>query len=256
MDYKDYQNILVEFENSTATLYLNRPGIHNAFDDVTISEMTDAFQRFGKDPDVKVIILAAKGPSFCAGADLNWMKRMGEVSYDDNFDDALRFFKMIFTIYSCDKPTIARIHGLSFGGGNGMISACDIAVAADNSEFSVSEIRVGLAPALISPFIMKKIGEGYSREFMLTSERFSAETAFRIGLINRIVPEDKLDEEVSNIIGKLKLMAPEALIKCKKMIRVNAGMDEKEIGTFHARLIADLRCTDEAREGIMAFLEK
>ncbi len=256
MTNKKYDTILIEESNSVYTVWLNRLEIHNAFNETVIAELTDAFTALGSDDSIRVIVLTGKGKSFCAGADLNWMQKMKDFSYEENFDDAFKLFKMMHTIYRCPKPVIAKVNGSAFGGGNGLVSVCDIAVASTEALFSLSEVKLGLAPAVISPYIIKKIGEGYAREFMLTGERIDAQTAYRIGLINRIEEPDSLDYEVDKLVAMIKSAGPEALKMCKDMIHHISAMDEEEMGKYNADLIAKLRTGQEGQEGISAFFEK
>lgn len=255
MDYS-YQTILVEIDDTVATVWLSRPEIHNAFNEVVIAEMTDVFTKLGNDDNVRIIVLTGKGKSFCAGADLNWMRKMKDFSYEENFDDAYKLFQMMHSVYKCPKPVIAMVNGSAFGGGNGLVSCCDIAVASTEAKFSLSEVRLGLAPAVISPYVFKKIGEGYAREFMLTGERIDAHTAYRIGLINRIVEPEKLRDEVDKLVETLKNAGPQALKMCKEMIHHIATADEEAMGRYNAGLIAKLRTSEEGQEGISAFFEK
>jgi len=252
----EYTTILIEITDSTATVFLNRPEVHNAFNEIVIAEMTEAFGHLGEDEQVRAVVLTGKGKSFCAGADLKWMRKMKDFSYEENFDDAYRLFGMMRAVYRCPKPTIAMVNGSAFGGGNGLLSACDIAVASVYARFSLSEVKLGLAPAVISPYIMKKIGEGYAREFMMTGERIDAETAYRIGLVNRIAEPEKLQEEVDHLTGLFTAAGPQALKMCKEMIHRISDMDEEAMGKYNADLIAKLRMSDEGQEGIAAFFDK
>jgi len=256
MEHEKYTTIVVEIDRACATVFLNRPEIHNAFDETLIAELTGAFRSLGGDTDVRVIVLTGRGKSFCAGADLNWMRRMKDYSYEENYADAFKLHEMMYTIYACPKPVIALVNGSAFGGGNGLVSVCDIAVASTEALFSLSEVKLGLAPAVISPFIMKKIGEGFSREFMLTGERIDAQTAFRIGLVNRIAEPERLQAEVDRLVDAFRAAGPRALAMCKEMIRRCAGMDEKKTGEYNAHLIAKLRMSGEGQEGIAAFFER
>jgi methylglutaconyl-CoA hydratase len=237
-------------------VWLNRPEVHNAFDEIMIADLTDAFAQLNGVEDVRVVVLSGKGKSFSAGADLNWMKKMKDYSYQENLDDAYRLFEMIHAIYTCSKPTIAMVNGSTFGGGNGLIAACDISVASTAALFSLSEVKLGLVPAVISPYLVKKIGEGYAREFMLTGERINARDAYRIGLVNRIAEPERLQEEVDRITAQLTAAGPQALKMCKEMIHRISAADELEIGRQNAELIANLRMSEEGQEGIAAFFEK
>lgn len=251
-----YRTVSVEFLDSTAKVWLDRPEIHNAFDENMIAELTDAFVKLDRDEGVRVIVLTGRGKTFSSGADLNWMKKMKDFSRRENLEDALRLFEMIRTIYHCTRPTIAMVNGSTFGGGNGLLAACDISVASTNAVFSLSEVKLGLVPAVISPYVVKKIGEGYAREFMMTGERIDARTAYRIGLVNRIAEPEDLGAEVDALAAMLKAAGPQALKMCKLMIRRISAADEAELGRLNAELIADLRMSEEGQEGIAAFFEK
>jgi len=251
-----YQTITIETLGATAKIWLNRPEIHNAFDEVMIAELTDAFAGLNERDDVRVVLLTGKGKSFSSGADLNWMRRMKDFSYQENLDDAFKLFEMVSAIYNCTKPTVAMVNGSTFGGGNGLLSACDFSIASTRAVFSLSEVKFGLVPAVISTYVVKKIGEGYAREFMLTGERIDAPTAYRIGLVNRLAEPEQLEAEVGRLIERLIAAGPQALRMCKDMIRRIAAADEVALGKSNAELIAKLRMSEEGQEGIAAFFEK
>ena len=233
-----------------------RPEIHNAFNDQVIDEMTFAFKKLKTDSDVRVVILTGEGKSFCAGADLNWMKRVQEFSYEDNLDEARRLADLFYDIYSFPKPVIGRINGAAIGGGTGFVAVTDIAVAAQSAVFSFSEVKIGVVPACISPYVIKRVGEGHAREFFLTGERLTADRALEAGLINRVVPDDLLDATVMGIVESLLSSGPEAIKVCKELLQRVPTQSVEEFKEYTARVIADLRQSREGQEGMDAFLNK
>jgi methylglutaconyl-CoA hydratase len=250
---------LIQHQNDqqVATVTLNRPDLHNAFNDEMIAELTGVFQKLSAQTDVRAIVLASVGKSFSAGADLNWMKRMVDYSFDENVQDAMALSRLLQTIHDCPKPVIARVHGAAFGGGVGLISACDMAVALESAVFSLSEVKLGLLPAVISPFVMEKIGPGHAHRYFLTAERFSAQEAHRIGLISDVAAtEAELDEWIQRITEQIKANGPEAVAACKRLIadlQRDTGDSRYEMT---ARYIAERRSAAEGQEGMKAFLEK
>ncbi len=256
MEKKEYKTILFEKGERKARLILNKPQVHNAFNSTMISEMLDVFKRIKKDSSVRVIVLTGEGKSFCAGADLNWMKEIINYSYDQNLKESLEIAELLYTIYSLPKPTIARVNGAAIGGGVGFLSACDIVVASDKAQFGLSEVKIGLIPAAISPYVVRRIGESKAREYFLTGERISAERAEKIGLVNHAVPSEKLDHEIDKTVNRLLSSGPHAIAKCKQLLFKVPQISLKEAQEFTARMIADLRISDEGQEGMTAFLEK
>lgn len=242
--------------NAIARVTLNRPEVHNAFNDVMIKELSVVFDEVEKNQDIRVVVLTGKGKSFCAGADLNWMKRVKDYSYDDNLKGSLKLADMFYKIYASPKPTIARVNGTAIGGGTGLVAVCDIAIASVKAKFSFSEVKLGLIPACISPYVMKKCGEGECREFFLTGERLTAERAHAAGLINMVVPPDELDDVVGELVKRLVSSGPEAITKCKELLRNVAQMPFDEAREYTAEVIARLRISDEGQEGMNAFLDK
>jgi methylglutaconyl-CoA hydratase len=218
------QTILYEKKNRVAYITLNRPEIHNAFNDTMISELTNVFEDLNDQDDVRVIILTGKGKSFCAGADLKWMKKMKDFSYEENLEDSLALSRMFYKMYSIKKPTICLVNGAAIGGGTGLVAVCDIAIAATHAKFSFSEVKLGLVPACISPYVVKKCGEGRCREFFLTGERLTAEKACKAGLINFVVPLDELNEFAEEITKQLITSGPEAIGMCKDLLRKVPGL--------------------------------
>ncbi|MEE8059994.1 MAG: enoyl-CoA hydratase/isomerase family protein [Pseudomonadales bacterium] len=240
-----------------ATVTLNNPEKHNAFDDTVITSLTSTFATLASNDDIRVVILAANGKSFSAGADLNWMKRTAGYSVAQNLQDAKALTTLFYTLNSLAKPTIARVQGAAFGGGVGLISCCDIAVASDRASFSLSEVKLGVVPATISPYVIEAIGARAARRYFTTAERFTATTALQIGLISECVTERQLDATIDTIIDALLTNAPKAIATAKQLIAdiSHRPIDKKLIDETSA-LIAKLRNTDEGREGLSAFLEK
>ncbi|MGB3480390.1 MAG: enoyl-CoA hydratase/isomerase family protein [bacterium] len=250
------QTILYELEDKVARVTFNRPEVHNAFDDIMIKELSVVFDEIEKNQDIRVVVLTGKGKSFCAGADLNWMRRVKDYSYDDNLKGSLKLADMLYKIYASPKATIARVNGTAIGGGTGLVAVCDIAIAADRAKFSFSEVKIGLIPACISPYVMKKCGEGKCREFFLTGERLSAERAFNAGLVNAVVELEEIDKYVDELVSKLISSGPEAIKNCKELLRNVAEMSLEEAKKYTAEVIAKLRISNEGQEGMAAFLEK
>jgi methylglutaconyl-CoA hydratase len=250
---------LVEMEmvSGVATVRMNRPELHNALDDALIIELTDALLRAGADAGIRVVVLAGAGKSFSAGADLGWMRRMAQNSDAENLAGAERLARLMRTLYETPKPTVARVHGAAFGGGVGLVAACDIAVAAESATFSLSEVRLGLIPAVISPYVIGAIGARAARRYFLTGERFSAAEAERIGLVHRTAPPDGLDAALNDLLGNLLAGGPAAQAAAKRLVADVTGrrIDDALIGET-ARRIAEIRATPEGRDGVAAFLEK
>jgi methylglutaconyl-CoA hydratase len=252
-----YQTLEVQCDNRTATVWLNRAGVRNAFDEMSIAELTQAFRTLGADEHIRMIILAARGPVFCAGADLNWMKKMAGYTHAENLADAAQLADMLLTIYQCPQPVVAKVHGDCYGGGMGLVAACDIAIAADTVNFCLSEVKVGLIPATISPYVIRAMGENAARRYFLTAERFSAQEALRIGFTHEVVPGAALDDTVNRIVHALISASPHAVREAKRLVRDIGGapLTEKLIADTVAR-IADIRASGQGREGVQAFLEK
>ncbi len=256
MQGENLQTLLYDIENKVAKVTFNRPDVHNAFNDIMIKELSEVFDCIAENNDVRVVIVTGKGKSFCAGADLNWMRRVKDYSYEDNLKGSLELADMFYKIYASPKPTIAQVNGVAIGGGTGFVAVCDIAIAADQAKFSFSEVKLGLIPACISPYVMKKCGEGKCREFFLTGERLIAERAHAAGLINMVVPLDELDDVVGELVKRLVSSGPEAITKCKELLRNVAQMSFDEAREYTAEVIARLRISDEGQEGMAAFFDK
>lgn len=246
----------IERRGPVAWVILDRPAVHNAFDEVLISELSRAATELGADAEARVVVLASEGPSFSAGADLNWMKRMVGASFDENRADAEKMARMFEALYRLPKPLVGRIHGAALGGGVGLTAVCDIAVAAQEAVFGLTEIRLGILPSVISPFVLAKIGSGAARELFLTGERFSAERAREIGLVRRVVPRDGLEAEVNKVIDNLLAGGPEAQARAKRLLPQVEGLTPEEAREITTRNIAEARVGAEAQEGMNAFLQK
>jgi methylglutaconyl-CoA hydratase len=242
-------------QGGVARVTLNRPELRNAFDDVLIGKLKSAFQEVEKDPSVRVMVLAGNGPAFCAGADLNWMKRMAGYGYDENLADAKALAEMLATLDRLPKPTIARVHGPVFAGGTGLVAACDIAVGTPEAKFCLSEAKLGLSPATISPYVMRAMGEREARRYFLTAEVFDAQEALRIGMLSILT--DKLDDTIDELVKHLLAGGPQAHAKIKALIRAVAGRrPDDALVAETAEQIAEIRGSPEGKEGIAAFLEK
>jgi len=240
-----------------ATITLNRPEVHNAFDDTLIAELTAELNRVEAEPRVRVVILAANGKSFSAGADLNWMRRMSSYSWEDNYRDALALAALMRILNNLRKPTIARVQGAAFGGGVGLVACCDMAVAAEEAKFALSEVRLGLIPSAISPYVIGAIGQRAARRYFLTGERFDAHEARRLGLVHEVCRGDELEARVQAFVGALLEASPAAVGAAKELIfaMANRPIDRALIDET-AKRIATVRATEEGKEGVAAFLEK
>jgi methylglutaconyl-CoA hydratase len=244
-------------QDGIARVTLNRPELRNAFDDALISSLTRAFLEIGKDPAVRVMVLAGNGPAFCAGADLNWMKRMAGYSYEQNLADAKGLAGMLATLDRMPKPTIARVHGPVFAGGTGLVAACDIAVGTPEAKMCLSEAKLGLSPATISPYVIRAMGEREARRYFLTAEVFDAQEALRIGMLSMLVPATGLDATIQELLKHLMAGGPEAHARIKALIRSVAGRrPDDALVAETAKEIAEIRGSAEGREGIASFLEK
>ncbi len=254
----DYTTILVNNqENGLAIVQFNRPDIHNAFDEVFIRELNGVLESLNNQANVRVVLLKSSGKSFSAGADLNWMQRMAGYSWSENYQDSLSLATLMQTLASMSKPTIAAVQGSAFGGGVGLVACCDIAVCAPSAQFCLSEVKLGLIPAVISPYVIAAIGARAANRYFVTAERFTAETALRLGLVHDIVEAEKLDAVTITMAEAILANGPNAVSEAKRLIKKVAGhaIDE-EIIRHTATKIADIRASTEGREGITAFLEK
>ena len=248
---------LIEKDGAIATLWLNRPDLHNAFDDGLIAEVTGAIDTLARDDTARVVIVAGKGKSFSAGADLGWMKRMAGYSLEQNEADANRLAEMLHRLNTMPKPTIAAVQGAAMGGGVGLCAACDIGIAASDAVFALSEAKLGLIPAVISPYVIEAIGARAARRYMLTAERFDAATAERLGLVSAAVAPDQLMTEARRVADILLQNGPQAVREAKLLVaHVSERPNDAALRAETARRIARLRATEEGREGVAAFLEK
>ena len=252
-----YTTLTCERDGAVAVIHLNRPDVRNAFNETTIAELTAVFGALGAEADLRAIVLAAHGPAFCAGADLNWMKKMAGYTHEENRADAVQLAEMLRTIYTCPKPVVAKIQGDCYAGAMGLVAVCDIAVAVEEANFCLSEVKLGLIPATISPYVIKAMGENAARRYFLTAERFTAQEALRIGFLHSVVKSAELDAAVAGLIKHLTGASPNAVREAKKLVRDVAG------APLNAGLIADtaeriavIRASDEGREGVRSFLEK
>jgi methylglutaconyl-CoA hydratase len=240
-----------------ARVTLNRPDLRNAFDDTMIVELTAAFRALSSDPRVRAIVLAANGAAFCAGADLNWMQRMAGYSDEQNHADALGLATMLNTIYTCAKPVIACVQGDAYAGGMGLVAACDIAVAADTAHFCLSEVKLGLIPATIGPYVIRAMGPRAAHRYFMSAERFDAREALRIGYVHQVTPAAQLDDAVDAIAAAIANNSPNAVIECKKLVLdlAQRPIDDDLIADTAER-IARVRASEQGREGVKSFLEK
>jgi len=240
-----------------ARVRLNNPDKHNAFDDQIIDELTEAFVAIADNSNVRVMVLGSEGKSFSAGADLEWMKRMASYSYEENLRDASALALMLKTLNEIPQPTIARVQGAAFGGAVGLVSCCDMAVAASAASFSLSEVKIGLVPATISPYVIAAIGQRAVRRYFVTAERFDAHRAMEIGLVNEVVDAEQLDQEIARLIDAVLANGPEAIIAAKRLVFDIAGkpIDQQLIDST-CETIAAIRVSEQGQEGLQAFLEK
>ena len=250
-------SILVERKDGVGRITLNRPEVRNAFDDTLIGALANAFAELDADNSVRAVVLAGNGPAFCAGADLNWMKRMAGYGHDENLRDARALADMLSALDRLDKPTIARVHGPAFAGGTGLVAACDIAVGTPDAKFCFSEAKLGLSPATISPYVLRAIGARAASRYFLTAEVFSAEEALRIGLLSAMVPAGQLDAFIGRLLEHLLAGGAAAHARIKDLVRDVAGRPIDDVlKSDTARRIAEIRASPEGREGIASFLEK
>ena len=252
-----YDTLLVTVADKVATVTLNRPDLRNAFNEGAIAELARVFDELGRNDAVRAIVLAANGPSFCAGADLNWMKKMAGYSHDENHADAMRLAEMLRTIYLCPKPVVARVQGDCYAGGMGLVAACDIVVASETAGFCLSEVKLGLIPATISPYVIKAMGEQAARRYFLTAERFDAAEAQRIGVAHAVVAPEALEATVAGIVKALVNNSPHAVRQAKTLVREIVGQPVDDALLLDtAGRIAAIRASTEGREGVASFLEK
>ena len=251
-------NVLFDIDNrGVATVTLNQPDIHNAFDDKLIVQLTDIFSRVNQNKDIRIMVLAAAGKSFSAGADLNWMQRMATYSYEQNLADANALAKMFLTLNTIDKPTIAKVQGAAFGGAVGLVACCDMAIGSKLSKFCLSEVKLGLVPATISPYVIDALGARIARRYFTTAEVFSATRARRLGLLSEAVVEEELDSTIENLIEHILKNSPAAISAAKQLIfDVQNRPINDELIAKTSEKIAELRVSEQGQEGLNAFLQK
>ena len=252
-----YQFLTLSIDNHVATVTLNRPEVRNAFNEVLISELTRVFLEISSNADVRVVVLAAQSPSFCAGADLNWMKQMASYSFDENYQDAMGLAIMLNTIYDTPVPVIARVHGDAYAGGMGLVSVCDIVVASENVNFCLSEAKLGLLPATIAPYVVMAMGRQAARRYFVTAEKFTARQAQAMGLVHELCESDRLDETIDAMTSQIVANGPMAVIACKRLVKdvANRLIDESLMSDT-ATWIAEIRTSHEAQARMKSFLEK
>ena len=243
-------------EGVVARVALNRPEIRNAFNDEMLADLRAAFAELRDDDAVRVVVLTGEGKCFCAGADLNWMKRVVDYTYEQNYEDSLNLAMMLREIYECPKPVIGRINGPAIGGGTGVVAVCDIAIAAEDAVFAFTETKLGITPAAISPYLLKRMGERNLREYFLTGQRFSAQKAMEMGLVNAVAPAERLEAEVQARIDMILTGGPHALAVSKELIRAIGERSLDENGPYTAEVISRLRMSEEGQDGMNAFLDK
>lgn len=244
-------------DGAVARVTLNRPEVRNAFNDTMIAELREAFEQLGGDASLRAIVLGANGKAFCAGADLNWMRAMAGYDWEENRRDAQALADMLWTVYRCPVPVIGRLQGDCYAGGVGLAACCDVLVVADGAHFCLSEARIGLSPATISPYVVQALGAQAARRYFATAERFSAAQAHALGFVHELCPAEALDERVEALLAALLANGPAATRACKRLVQDVVGRPiDEALRAETARRIADIRSSDEGREGVQAFLGK
>jgi methylglutaconyl-CoA hydratase len=251
-----FETLQVERDGRVVRLWLNRPAVRNAFNAVMVRELRKALEDVRRDDEVRVVVLSGRGSSFCSGADLNWMREIISFTYEQNLGETMELAEALHELYSLPKPTVARVNGPAIGGGTGFVSACDIVVASTEARFGLSEVKIGVVPAAISPYVVRRMGESRARQYFLTGERMDGRRALEVGLANIVAEPAELDAAVEAVVGSLLSSGPEALASAKELLRRVPGMDFGEAKRFTAEMIARLRVSEEAQEGMAAFLEK
>jgi methylglutaconyl-CoA hydratase len=244
-------------EGHVAHVWLNRPQLRNAFNEEVIAELRSTFEGFARDDTLRAVVLGAHGKAFCAGADLGWMQRMAGYTWDENHADAKALADMLWAIYRCPVPVIARVNGDCYGGGVGLAAVCDVVVAADEAAFCLSEAKLGLLPGTVGPYVIRAIGEMAARRYFVTAERIPAAEAQRLGLVHAVSAVDELDATVQGFVDAVLQNGPQAVRACKRLVQDFASRDiDATLRDDSARRIADIRASDEGREGVQAFLQK
>jgi len=253
---KNFTTITINKRDTVAWIALNRTEVHNAMNAEMIFELTEVFKSFTDDNEIRSVVLTGNGKSFCAGADLNYMKGIAEFGFEENVEDGKKLAALFKSIYDCPIPTIALVHGSAFGGANGLIAACDIAIGEENTTFAFSEVKLGIAPATIAPFVIKRIGEFGAKELMMTGKRFKGKEAQRWNLLNHVYKSGEDENPLNEILKQFESSAPEAVKETKKLINTVLGKDIEEGIEYTSELIAKLRASEEGQEGMASFLEK
>lgn len=250
-------HLQITYAGAVARITLTQPEVRNAFSDEVIADMTAAFTEVGARADVRAVVLAAEGPAFCAGANLNWMRRMADYTRGENVADAAKLAEMLRVIYECPQPTIARVQGDVYAGGMGLVAACDMAVCVDTAGFCLSEVKLGLIPATISPYVIRAMGARAAHRYFLTAERFGAQEALRTGFVHEVVAAEALDAKVDELLKALTSASPNAVRACKRLV---IDVAEREINAeliaATVEGIADIRASSEGKEGVQSFLQK
>ena len=252
----EYKTITYNKHDSVGDITFNRPEIHNAFNATLLNEMSDLFDRLENDDSLRVVVITGAGKSFCAGADLNWMRSVVDQSFEENLTESNNLADLFYKIYSFKRPVIGKINGAAIGGGTGFVAVCDIAIAAESAKFSFSEVKIGVVPACIGPYVIRKLGEGKARELFITGERMTAERACSVGLLNMTVPDEKLDEAVDRLVTSILSSGPNAVKMAKELVSNVPLMTPEQFKPYTAEMIARLRLSDEGQEGMNAFLNK
>ena len=250
------KTIKYSIKDNVARVTLNRPEIHNAFNETMIGELLEIYKKFAEMEEMRVVVITGEGKSFCAGADLNWMGGVIKYSYEQNLNESMQLAELFYTMYSLPKPTIAMVNGAAIGGGAGMVAVNDFVIASDRAKFSFSEVKLGLVPACISPYVIRRVGENRSRELFLSGERIDAQKAFNFGFVNQVVPPEKLETTVKQQIAQLLSSGPNALAICKDLLEKVPQLSLGQAKKYTAEAIAELRVSDEGQEGMKAFFEK
>jgi methylglutaconyl-CoA hydratase len=252
----DYTTIKYEKINKVGYITFCRPEIHNAFNSTLLKEMLDLFGDLDGYVGLRMVVLTGEGKSFCAGADLNWMRSVINQSFEQNLAESRELAELFYRIYTFRRPVVGKINGAAIGGGTGFVAVCDIAIAARSARFSFSEVKIGVVPACIGPYVIKRMGEGKARELFITGERMNAERAFEVGLVNKVVDDGALDAEIQRLIESVLSSGPDAVSVAKKLVSEVPGMEPNEFKLYTAEMIARLRLSEEGQEGMDAFLNK
>lgn len=254
---KKFNTLDIQVENDIVTCWLNRPKIRNAFNEEMIREIKEFFTQISEEKKYRMAILRGRGKSFCAGADLEWMRSVADYTYDQNYAESYQLSECFYAIYTCSIPTVAVVHGAAIGGANGLLSACDITYADNDTIFSLSEVKIGIIPACISPYVLKRVGEFPARELMMSGRRFKGPEAEKLRLINKSLSVEDIEKELESLKLMLHSSGPKAVIMCKDLINnVTNNLSLKEALAYTAGMIADIRSSEEGQEGMSSFLEK